>query len=66
MSSGKSKKVESVNKIALVPCRCGRTPKLVEQERNIFSVECKCGVEFYPDPAKLSRRSVAQEWNKVS
>lgn len=70
MSSAKSKKVESVNKIALVPCpRCGRTPRLVEQEFNIYSVECTCGIEFWLSPAKignLARDLVAQEWNKVS
>jgi hypothetical protein len=54
--------------IKLTPCRCGRRPKLAQQDDGIYYVECSCGVEFWLLPARLgelSRRVVADEWNKA-
>ena len=51
--------------IALAACRCGQTPKLEQVERSIYIVKCRCGIEFFPEPMALSRRAVAEAWNKA-
>jgi len=61
----KTRPTKTSSGLKLTPCRCGRTPKLVHQERNIYAIECPCGVQFYPDPVKLSRQAVAEAWNKA-
>lgn len=66
--TGKSKATESVKKIALVPCRCKRIPRVVKSDDGVPYIRCVCGVEFWLTGRELSdmpKRAVAEKWNKV-